>query len=137
MNNAFDPPLIRKSVVGLNTCPVGFPPGAPPTVGIPTSSATFPPVALYSVESEVPLSLTQSVPFELNARPHAFTRFGSTVVAPSDASSATSFVSSYAVGRTGVVGELSLEQATNVMMSPATAAERDTNDVEHGIGASR
>src|SRR5215471_17662838 len=123
MNNALEPPLIRKSVVELNTCPVGFPPGDPPAMGITTSSWSFPPVALYSVESDVPLSLTQSVPPELNASPHALTRFGSTVVAPSDASSATSFASAYDVERTGVVGELLSEHATTAT-SPAAAALR-------------
>src|SRR5678815_3293297 len=135
MNKALLPPFIRKSVVELNTCPVGFPPGDPPAFGIPTTSWSFAPVPSYNVDSEVPLSLTHIVPPELNAIPHGLTRFASTVVAPSDASSATSLVSAYAVGRTGVVGELSLEHATTAT-SPAATAERYTNEVELCIGAS-
>src|SRR6476646_6996675 len=137
MNNALLPPLIRKSVVELNTCPVGFPPGDPPALGIPTTSESLPPVPLYSVESEVPLSLTHNVPPELNAIPHGLTRFASTVVAPRDASSAASLVSSYDEQRTGVVGELLSEHATTAMTSPAAMAERFTINVEHCIGASR
>src|SRR4029453_1732397 len=77
MNEALEPPLMTKSVVGLKTCPVGNPPGEPPALGIPTTRASLPPVALYSVERCVPLSLTHNVPPELNASPHGFTRFGS------------------------------------------------------------
>ena len=74
------PSVTEKSVVPLNTCPVGVPPGMVTLngweIGLP---ATSPP---YSSLSPVPLADTQNVPpVGLSEMPKAFTRVGSVTAA--------------------------------------------------------
>src|SRR6266540_3608502 len=74
------PLVTTKLVVPLKTAPVG----PPPTW---TSSATFAPAAVYSVDRSVPLSATHQGVVGPAVRPQALTRFGSMVsagLAPSE-----------------------------------------------------
>src|SRR6266536_1785800 len=67
-----------KSEPPLKTIPVGADGGTPPTGGgTVTTSASFWPAPLYSVETPVPLSATHQGLVALRARPHGLTRFGS------------------------------------------------------------
>src|SRR5262245_32364300 len=70
------PELTTKSLVPLNTCPVG------PSLGIATTSGvTVRAVPLgpppYRVATSVPLSATQKFDIGLRASPQGLTRFGS------------------------------------------------------------
>src|SRR6478736_5883806 len=69
-----------KKFVPLKTCPVGLPPSLfRAAVGIVTISERAVPSRLYSVETPVPLSLTQIGPFADGAdMPQGLTRFEST-----------------------------------------------------------
>src|SRR6476660_7858941 len=70
-----------KDCVVLDTMPVGLPtPRFRAAVGISTTSGRAVPSRLYSVETPVPLSLTQITPFDEvdeAAMPHGLTRFAS------------------------------------------------------------
>src|SRR6476659_8715676 len=78
--------VTMKPLEPLNTMPVGLPPLPAEGVGICTTSACGLPAPSYSVEVPVPLFATQTNPNGLNARPQAFTRFGSTWSAVPDPS---------------------------------------------------
>src|SRR3954466_15918275 len=70
----FVPWVMVKSVVLLNTVPVGVPIVAPPTGGMVTTIACTTPVELYTVERPVLLSEVQNGPVPLKLIPHGFTR---------------------------------------------------------------
>src|SRR4029453_11502939 len=72
--------LTWKNGVLLRTCPVGLPPPLfRAAVGIVTTSERAVPSCPERVETPVPLSLTQIVPFGAETdMPHGLTRFGST-----------------------------------------------------------
>src|SRR5436190_1201004 len=70
--------LTWKDCVLLTTVPVGLAPSLfPAEVGISTTNGTAVPSWLYSVETPVPLSLTQIVPVDPTAIPQGLTRFES------------------------------------------------------------
>src|SRR5262249_12482016 len=70
--------LTWKNPVSLNTVPVGLAPSVfCAEAGIRTTSGTAVPSWLYSVETPVPLSLTQIVPVDPAAKPQGLTRFAS------------------------------------------------------------
>jgi len=71
------PWLTAKPLVGLNTLPVGAPPGPPPGSGMVTAGGTAFPLTLYDVARPVPLSDTSHGPVGLWDRPQELTRFGS------------------------------------------------------------
>src|SRR4029077_10826056 len=73
-------PGTTKSVVSLNTCPVGAPPGVDTTSGT-IDTGLRPRAPLYSVETSVPLSDTHSGVLGPCDIPQAFTRFGSVIAA--------------------------------------------------------
>src|SRR6266446_1638997 len=67
-----------KNEVLFMTCPVGFPvPRFRAPLGIVTISEEAVPSWWYRVETPVPLSLTQIVPFAETDMPQGLTRFGS------------------------------------------------------------
>src|SRR5207244_7204710 len=70
--------LTGKNPVSLNTVPVGLAPSVLLAEGgIATTRELAVPSWLYSVETPVPLSLTQIVPLDPAAIPHGLTRCGS------------------------------------------------------------
>jgi len=77
-------PMNAIAAKSLNTCPVGAEGGMPPFGGgIVTSSRTFP-VSSYTCEVPLPFDETQAGPAGLNARPQAFSKCGSVVLAMPD-----------------------------------------------------
>src|SRR5581483_3054773 len=78
MKKAFCPGATSKLVVKLKTFPVGEDgPFCPGGGGIVTTNGCGVPVALYKVETPVPLSDTHHGPPEERESPQAFTRLGS------------------------------------------------------------
>src|SRR5437667_87785 len=75
MKRAGAPGLASKSLLPLNTTPVGVPGPTPPGAGgIVTTKDCGVPLVLYRVETPVPLSETQKGEEPLDAIPHGLTR---------------------------------------------------------------